>query len=80
MPIEWIIGGREYAGKGWMMLMGCLAAGRSISLPTSSVGGAKALARADRRLCAGAHVNLRRRSGNSKAWKKRSAASPPTAT
>jgi acyl-CoA dehydrogenase len=46
MPIDWIIGGREYAGKGWMMLMGCLAAGRSISLPSSSVGGAKALARA----------------------------------
>jgi acyl-CoA dehydrogenase len=45
MPIEWIIGGKDYAGKGWMMLMGCLAAGRSISLPTSSVGGAKALAR-----------------------------------
>ncbi len=45
MPLEWIIGGREYAGKGWMMLMGCLAAGRSISLPTSSVGGAKAMAR-----------------------------------
>jgi acyl-CoA dehydrogenase len=45
MPLDWIIGGREYAGKGWMMLMGCLAAGRSISLPTSSVGGAKAMAR-----------------------------------
>jgi acyl-CoA dehydrogenase len=45
MPIDWIIGGKEYAGKGWMMLMNCLAAGRSISLPTSSVGGAKALAR-----------------------------------
>jgi len=45
MPIDWIIGGPEYAGKGWMMLMGCLAAGRSISLPSSSVGGAKALAR-----------------------------------
>ena len=45
MPLEWIIGGSEYAGKGWMMLMGCLAAGRSISLPTSSVGGAKAMAR-----------------------------------
>jgi acyl-CoA dehydrogenase len=45
MPIEWIIGGREYAGKGWMMLMNCLAAGRSISLPASSAGGAKALAR-----------------------------------
>src|SRR3954471_13070656 len=46
MPIDWIIGGRDYAGKGWMMLMGCLAAGRAISLPTSSVGGVKALARA----------------------------------
>src|SRR5690349_1442730 len=45
MPLDWIIGGKDYAGKGWMMLMGCLAAGRSISLPTSSVGGAKGLAR-----------------------------------
>jgi len=45
VPIDCIIGGREYAGKGWMMLMNCLAAGRSISLPASSVGGAKALAR-----------------------------------
>jgi acyl-CoA dehydrogenase len=45
VPLEWIIGGREYAGKGWMMLMNCLAAGRAISLPASSVGGAKALAR-----------------------------------
>ena len=45
MPLDWIIGGPGYAGKGWMMLMGCLAAGRSISLPTSAVGGTKALAR-----------------------------------
>jgi len=45
VPLDWIIGGREYAGKGWMMLMNCLAAGRSISLPASSAGGAKALAR-----------------------------------
>jgi acyl-CoA dehydrogenase len=45
MPLDWIIGGREYAGKGWMMLMGCLAAGRAISLPTSTVGGTKALVR-----------------------------------
>ena len=34
MPLDWIIGGPQYAGKGWMMLMGCLAAGRAISLPT----------------------------------------------
>jgi acyl-CoA dehydrogenase len=45
MPLDWIIGGPGYAGKGWMMLMGCLAAGRAISLPSSSVGGTKALAR-----------------------------------
>ena len=45
MPLDWIIGGSEYAGKGWMMLMNSLAAGRSISLPSSSVGGAKAMAR-----------------------------------
>jgi acyl-CoA dehydrogenase len=45
MPLDWIIGGPAYAGKGWMMLMACLAAGRSISLPTSSVGGVKALTR-----------------------------------
>jgi acyl-CoA dehydrogenase len=45
MPLDWIIGGPEYAGKGWMMLMGCLAAGRAISLPTSSTGGVKALTR-----------------------------------
>ena len=46
MPLDWIIGGPDYAGKGWMMLMNCLAAGRSISLPASSVGGAQALVRA----------------------------------
>ena len=45
MPLDWIIGGPQYAGRGWMMLMGCLAAGRAISLPTSAVGGVKALTR-----------------------------------
>lgn len=33
VPIEWIIGGPDYAGKGWQMLMECLSAGRGISLP-----------------------------------------------
>lgn len=36
-----IIGGLEGAGKGWKMLMGCLAAGRGISLPATSAGSAK---------------------------------------
>jgi alkylation response protein AidB-like acyl-CoA dehydrogenase len=33
VPLDWIIGGPDYAGKGWRMLMESLAAGRSISLP-----------------------------------------------
>ncbi len=41
IPMEWVIGGREFAGQGWRMLMECLAAGRSISLPSSSAGAAK---------------------------------------
>ncbi|EPX77587.1 acyl-CoA dehydrogenase [Litoreibacter arenae] len=34
IPIDNIIGGPDYAGKGWMMLMSALAAGRGISLPS----------------------------------------------
>lgn len=33
IPIDWIIGGKENAGKGWRMLMECLGVGRGISLP-----------------------------------------------
>ena len=40
-PLDFIIGGAERAGQGWRMLMESLAAGRSISLPSLSVGGAK---------------------------------------
>ena len=41
MPLDWIIGGRRMAGQGWRMLMESLAAGRSISLPSSNVGMSK---------------------------------------
>jgi len=41
LSVDSIIGGIEMAGKGWAMLMDCLAAGRGISLPAQSVGGAK---------------------------------------
>ncbi len=40
-----IIGGAEGVGNGWRMLMESLSAGRGISLPASSAGGAKALLR-----------------------------------
>jgi acyl-CoA dehydrogenase len=45
IPIDWIIGGAEQAGNGWMMLMQCLATGRAISLPALSVGAAKLVCR-----------------------------------
>jgi acyl-CoA dehydrogenase len=41
IPLDWVIGGRDMIGKGWRMLMECLAAGRAISLPSSTVGFSK---------------------------------------
>ncbi|MDR5779665.1 acyl-CoA dehydrogenase [Caballeronia sp. LZ065] len=41
IPLDWVIGGRAQVGRGWRMLMECLAAGRAISLPSSNVGMAK---------------------------------------
>lgn len=46
MPLDWIIGGPGMAGQGWRMLMECLAAGRSISLPASTTGMCKLAVRA----------------------------------
>ena len=46
MPLDFIIGGPKMAGQGWRMLMECLAAGRSISLPSSNTGMAQMAARA----------------------------------
>lgn len=55
IPIDWIIGGKDGAGQGWRMLMECLAAGRSISLPALSTGASKLCARA-----VGAYARIRR--------------------
>ncbi|MDH3297441.1 MAG: acyl-CoA dehydrogenase [Gemmatimonadota bacterium] len=41
VPLEFIIGGRERAGQGWLMLMESLSAGRSISLPSLAVASAE---------------------------------------
>jgi acyl-CoA dehydrogenase len=42
LPIdEYVTGGLEQVGRGWEMLMECLSAGRFVSLPAVSVGGAK---------------------------------------
>src|SRR5437899_4049170 len=46
IPMDWIIGGQPMLGRGWPMLMECLAAGRGISLPSSGTGMAKLAVRA----------------------------------
>ncbi len=58
VPIDAIIGGPEWAGKGWRMLMESLAAGRGISLPASSAGGLKLVYRVT-----SAHARVRRQFG-----------------
>ncbi len=45
IPIDAVVGGAEGCGKGWLMLMECLAAGRGISLPAQATGGSKLAAR-----------------------------------
>ncbi|MEP7205488.1 MAG: acyl-CoA dehydrogenase [Casimicrobiaceae bacterium] len=46
IPMDWVIGGQPMLGKGWRMLMECLAAGRGVSLPSSNTGMAKLAVRA----------------------------------
>ena len=53
IPIDWVIGGQAQVGRGWRMLMECLAAGRAISLPSSNVGLAKLAVRST-----GAYLSL----------------------
>lgn len=55
IPMDWVIGGQQYVGQGWRMLMECLAAGRSISLPALSTGGGKLAARTT-----GAYARIRK--------------------
>ncbi len=45
IPIDWIIGGEEYIGKGWSMLMECLSDGRAISLPALGTAASKLASR-----------------------------------
>jgi acyl-CoA dehydrogenase len=58
IPLHHIIGGADYAGKGWMMLMSALAAGRGISLPSLSSAAASLSAHAT-----GAYARVRHQFG-----------------
>ncbi len=57
---ECVVGGAKGIGIGWSMLMACLGAGRGISLPSQSGGGAKVAARAS-----SAHGTVRKQFGMS---------------
>ena len=54
VPLDFVIGGEAGVGNGWRMLMQSLAAGRSVSLPSLSVGAAQLAVRV-----AGAHGTVR---------------------
>ena len=55
IPMHQLIGGRQYIGHGWKMLVECLAEGRGISLPSLSVGAGKLASR-----YTGAYAAIRR--------------------
>jgi len=55
VPLDYIIGGQEMAGKGWKMLVELLSVGRAISLPSSSCGGSQAAVYAT-----GAYASIRK--------------------
>lgn len=55
IPLDHVIGGQDQVGNGWKMLMGALAAGRGISLPSLSAAGAAFSARTT-----GAYARVRR--------------------
>jgi len=55
VPLDTLVGGVERAGEGWKMLIELLSVGRAITLPSSSAGGAKLVARAT-----GAYARIRK--------------------
>ena len=58
IPMDYLIGGTEFAGQGWRMLMECLSTGRAISLPAIGSISIKATLRAST-----AYARVRRQFG-----------------
>ena len=58
VPLDYIIGGQEMAGKGWKMLVELLSVGRAITLPSSAAGGSQAAS-----WSTGAYTQLRKQFG-----------------
>ncbi|HET6603652.1 MAG TPA: acyl-CoA dehydrogenase [Xanthomonadaceae bacterium] len=58
VPLSVLIGGPDYVGQGWRMLVECLSVGRAISLPSNATGGVKMGA-----LATGAYARIRKQFG-----------------
>ncbi|MFN7386119.1 MAG: acyl-CoA dehydrogenase [Lysobacteraceae bacterium] len=58
LPLSQLIGGEDYVGQGWRMLVECLSVGRAITLPSTSSGAAKLAAAAT-----GAYSRIRKQFG-----------------
>ncbi|MGD8379337.1 MAG: acyl-CoA dehydrogenase [Gammaproteobacteria bacterium] len=55
IPMDYLVGGTEWIGEGWRMLMNCLSAGRAISLPALGTGAGKLTSRTT-----GAYARIRK--------------------
>ena len=58
LPLSQLIGGEDYVGHGWRMLVECLSIGRSITLPSTSSGASKLAA-----VVTGAYARIRKQFG-----------------
>jgi len=58
IPLDQVIGGAEFIGKGWSMLINCLSVGRAVSLPALSTGAGKLACRT-----CGAYARVREQFG-----------------
>ena len=58
LPLSQLIGGEDYIGHGWRMLVECLSVGRAITLPSTSTGASKLGA-----VVTGAYARIRKQFG-----------------
>jgi acyl-CoA dehydrogenase len=58
LPLSQLIGGEDFIGQGWRMLVECLSVGRAITLPSSGSGGSKIAA-----VVTGAYARIRKQFG-----------------
>ncbi len=58
LPLSQLIGGEDFIGQGWRMLVECLSVGRAITLPSTSSGASKLAA-----VVTGAYARIRKQFG-----------------